>query len=153
MSAAEHPGAPPLPVTWRPRRGRVVPLVLAAAILVVSVGLAVLVPPGFGLADRVAFVLMGALIAGGLRQLARCRIDADRGGVTIVNVLLSREVEWAEIIDVTMPVGEPWPTFDLADGTTVAAMGIQASDGPPARRALGELRSLVRARAEGSEPD
>jgi hypothetical protein len=34
-------------------------------------------------------------------------------------------------------------TLDLADGTTVPAMGIQASDGGRARAALRDLRALI----------
>jgi hypothetical protein len=42
-----------------------------------------------------------------------------------------------------MPPGAPWVTLDLADGTAVPAMGIQASDGGRARLALRELRALI----------
>jgi hypothetical protein len=33
--------------------------------------------------------------------------------------------------------------LDLSDGTTVAAMGIQGSDGPRAARQVREVRTLV----------
>lgn len=154
MNAAEgRPGPPALPATWRPRRGRVVPLVLAAAVLVVSIGLAVFLPPPARPSDRAGFALLGLLVAGGLRQLARCQLAADEQGLTVVNILRTRELEWAELIDVTMVVGDPWPTLDLADGTSLAAMGIQASDGARARLALAQLQALLHERSEGTEPN
>ena len=39
--------------------------------------------------------------------------------------------------------GAPWATLDLDDGTTVAAMGIQGSDGDRALQALRELRAVL----------
>ncbi|WP_141961417.1 hypothetical protein [Actinoallomurus bryophytorum] len=50
-----------------------------------------------------------------------------------------------------MAEGAPWPTLDLADGSVVPAMGIQASDGDRARRAVAELAAMVRARGEAAE--
>lgn len=140
-------------MTWRPRRGRLVPMALAVTVAAVCVGLAILVPPSFGVSDRAGFVLLGLFLAGGLLLLGRCRLGADERGLSVVNIVRRRELEWAEIVDVTMAVGEPWPTLDLADGTTLAVMGIQAADGRRARTALAELQALVRERAEGAEPD
>ena len=42
-----------------------------------------------------------------------------------------------------MPQGAPFPTLDLADGTSRPALGIQASDGDRARQAVRELRLLL----------
>jgi hypothetical protein len=47
------------------------------------------------------------------------------------------------VIAVRLPPGAPWVTLDLADGNTVAVMGIQGSDGARARLAVRELRALV----------
>ena len=50
-----------------------------------------------------------------------------------------------------LPPGAPWATLDLADGTTVSAMGIQGSDGDRAQarapRAAGAADPVPRARA------
>ena len=46
-----------------------------------------------------------------------------------------------------LPPGAPWVTLDLADGTTVAAMGIQGSDGDRAKRAVRELRAIAEQQA------
>jgi hypothetical protein len=49
-----------------------------------------------------------------------------------------------------MPPGAPFPTLDLADGTSRLALGIQSSDGDRARQAVRELRALVARTAEES---
>lgn len=55
-----------------------------------------------------------------------------------------------QVLSVTMAEGAPWPTLDLADGSVVPAMGIQASDGDRAHRAVAELAAMVRARGEAA---
>jgi hypothetical protein len=75
--------------------------------------------------------------------LVRSRVVAEESRLVVVNGYRRREFEWAEVVAVHLPPGAPWVTLDLADGTTVAAMGIQGSDGTRAKRAVRELRSLV----------
>jgi hypothetical protein len=137
--------------TWRPRRARIVPYVLAVIVVVGMVALAVVMPPTWHLGDRIGLVVVGLIVAGILHMLARSKVTADDRGLTIVNGLRTHEYEWAEILAVSMPVGAPWPTLDLADGSTVPAMGIQSSDGPRARRAVEELTALVHERGEAAE--
>jgi hypothetical protein len=137
--------------TWRPRRARIVPYVLATIVVAGMVVLAVAMPPTWHLGDRIGLVVIGLIVAGILHMLARSRVTADEGGLTIVNGLRTHEYEWAEILGVSMPVGAPWPTLDLADGSTVPAMGIQASDGDRARRAVAELAAMVHERGEAAE--
>jgi hypothetical protein len=137
--------------TWRPRRARVVPYVLAMTVVAVAAVLAVAMPPPWSLGDRAGLVAIGLVIAGGLHLLGRCRVSAGDRGLTVVNGLRTREYEWAEVLGVSMPVGAPWPTLDLADGSTVAVMGIQASDGERARRAVADLAAMIRERGEARE--
>ena len=125
---------------------------LAVLVLITMTVLAVVIAPPFTLADRVGLVLIGLAIAALLYQLGRCRVSADDAGVTLVNPFRTRRLAWAEVLGVTMAEGEPWPTLDLADGSTVSAMGIQRSDGPRARQALAELRALVHERGEAADP-
>jgi hypothetical protein len=127
--------------------------VLATAVMVTMVTLAVTVAPPFTVADRAGLVLFGMAIAAVLYLLGRCRISADAAGLTLVNPLRTRRLAWAEVLGVAMGEGEPWPTLDLADGSTVSAMGIQRSDGERARRELAELRALLRERGEAPDPE
>jgi hypothetical protein len=134
--------------TWRPRRARIVPYVLATVVVVGMIGLAVAMPAPWALGDRIGLVAIGLIVAGVLYMLARSRVTADPEGVTVVNGLRTHEYEWAEVLGVSMAEGAPWPTLDLSDGSTVAVMGIQSSDGERANRALAELTALIRERGE-----
>ncbi|GAA4944302.1 hypothetical protein HD597_006525 [Nonomuraea thailandensis] len=142
---------PPLPVTWRPRRGRVVAYGFAVVIVLGAVVMAVFIAQPFKLPDRVAIVAFGCAVAWVLHMLGRVRVEADEKGLTIVNALRTQRVTWPEVLEVTMVTGDPWPRLDLSDGRTVGAMGIQGSEKARARQATAELRALVRERGEAPE--
>nr|WP_106583800.1 PH domain-containing protein [Murinocardiopsis flavida] len=114
--------------------------------------LAVILPPEWKAQDRASMVLFGVVGVAVLGVLARPKVIAAEGRVTVVNCIRTYVLEWAEIIDVRMPVGEPWPTIDLADGTTVGAMGIQSNDGKLAAAQLAAFRAMVHERGEAEEP-
>lgn len=149
--------APALPVTWRPVRTRRVATTVAVAVLVSAVALAVALPHGggrpWGLADRLAIVLIGGLVVAVLLMMARPRIVADEHGLTVVNLVNSRRLAWAEVVSVRLADGDPWLVLDLADGDTMVGMGIQASGGEPARRAARELAALVAQRSVAEPGD
>jgi hypothetical protein len=88
-------------------------------------------------------------------SLVRCRVTASRAGIEVVNCFRTHRYAWAEVLAVHMPPGAPFPTLDLADGTSRMAMGIQATDGDRAKQAIRELRILLaRTAAESLErPD
>lgn len=137
---------------WRPRTTRIVAYITAGVIVLGLIVLAVVVAPQFKLSDRVLMVAFGALIAWILHMLARCRVVADEAGLTVVNAFRTRRFEWAEVVDVSMSVGEPWPTLDLADGTSIGAMGINGAEKTLATRQLTELKTLLHARGEAPDP-
>ncbi len=143
--------APQLPATWRPRTMRVVAYALAVIIMATMGALAVLLP-GWGPPDRVGLIALGLVGVFVLHLLARPRLTAAPDRVTVVNSIRTHVLEWAEIVDVRMPLGEPWPTIDLSDGTTLAVMGIQSNDGARATAALAEFQALLRGRGEAPEP-
>ncbi|MQA97395.1 MAG: PH domain-containing protein [Streptosporangiales bacterium] len=125
---------------------------MGLAMLTASAVLAVILPDDWLLADRVGMVLFGLVLFGGTHLLARPRLEATAEGLTVVNIIRTRILDWPEIVRVTMPVGEPWPTLDLAHGETLACMGIQSNDGAYARNRLAELRSLIHEHGEAPEP-
>ena len=148
MPAASDPTpAPALPHTWRPFGVRMAGAVLGGGLLVVCA----LAWIGFDEETQARFTLFqrGTLFAFGLLAFAlwfalvRSRVVAEDDRLVVVNGYRRREYEWAEVVAVHLPPGAPWVTLDLADGTTVAAMGIQGSDGDRARRAVRELRAVV----------
>ncbi|MBW1596801.1 PH domain-containing protein [Streptomyces sp. JJ38] len=115
---------PPLPVTFRPTRTRVVLIGVGVATLATLTVVAVLLE-SLTAAERISFVLTGALFLAVLALLARPHVTADADGVTVVNLTRSRRLEWAEILAVNLRSGDPWVSLDLADGTSLPAMGIQ----------------------------
>ncbi|WP_248965529.1 PH domain-containing protein [Sphaerisporangium perillae] len=142
---------PSLPVTWRPRRAMILAYGFAVVMVVGSIALAVVLPPPFKLPDKLGLVAFGCLVAFLLHLLGRLRVEADEGGITVVNALRVHRYEWPEVLDVTMPEGEPWPRLDLADGSSVGAMGIQGAEKARSRKAVAELRALIH--AYGEAPD
>ncbi len=147
--------APDLPVRLRPLGVRVTSVVLAIVLVgtVVAVGYAM--PPdvreqftNFQKGTVIAMMLVTFVIG---HALSRCRVDADEGGLTVVNGYRTHRLDWNQVVAVTLRPGNPWAVLDLSDGTTRAAMGIQGSDGSRARRQVQQLRALVDAHA-GSEP-
>jgi len=142
-----------LPVTFRPRNIRLVAYGLTALVMATMAVLAVILPRDWGVQDRLSLLLLGAVIGGGLHFLARPRLVLTEERVTVVNSVRTHVLVWPEIIDARMPVGEPWPSIDLADGSTLAVMAIQSSDGELARSNLEEFRSHLRERGEAAEPD
>ena len=140
---------PPLPVTFRPGRTRVILLTAGAAIFVVITAVALLLEK-LGPGERLSFILTGALMFGVLALLARVRVVADEAGVTVVNIASRRRLAWAEIVQVNLRPGDPWVFLNLSDGTSLPAMGIQP--GIAKERAIadaGALRALAESRGTG----
>ncbi|GAA1814024.1 PH domain-containing protein [Actinomadura chokoriensis] len=143
---------PALPTVWRPRTTRIVAYTTAGVVVLGLIALAVVVPEQYKTFDRVLMVGFGAAVAWILHMLARCRVTADESGVTVVNAFKTRRLEWPEILDVSMTVGDPWPTLDLSDGTSIGAMGINGAEKALAARQLSELQALLRTRGEAPDP-
>jgi hypothetical protein len=150
---------PTLPHTWRPLGARLavaffgglLAVVCVAGWIAVGSDVRARVTP-YEEATMVLIAAMGVAVAWGL---FRCRVTASSGGLEVVNGYRTHHYEWAEVLAVHMPQGAPFPTLDLADGTSRPAMGIQSSDGDRARHAVRELRTLlVRTAAESLQrPD
>ncbi|WP_448072244.1 PH domain-containing protein [Georgenia yuyongxinii] len=136
--------APELHLPFRPRAARRVALVLGVLTVVGTIAIMVLVPqmPGvtFTLADHVGLVLLAASILWLLWRQGAVRALPDRSGLTVRNFILTRTVEWAEIVAVHFGDGSPWVQLDLSEGDTLAVMAIQRADGA---RAVAESRRLA----------
>ncbi|MER7488068.1 PH domain-containing protein [Streptomyces sp. NPDC126497] len=144
MSDATAGRPPALPVTFRPGRTRAVLLASGTALFVV-VALIGLLLDRLGPGERLSFVFTAALLAGVLFLLARPKVVADETGVTVVNIVSRRRLEWAEILRVNLRPGDPWVFLDLSDGTSMPVLGIQP--GIARQRAVADARAL-RALAE-----
>ena len=128
---------------FRPRLARVVALALALVVAVATPALVVTIPGEFGLPDLLGFALVGGAIVWFCYRQATVRVLADEQGVSVRNLMLSRRVEWAQIVSVRFGQGRPWVQLDLADGDTLAVMGIQRADGDFAVAAASRLATLV----------
>ncbi|MGQ0575881.1 MAG: PH domain-containing protein [Pseudonocardia sp.] len=127
-------------------------VVVAALFVVIAVILRVR-PTGvyFRLADQVAMVVLGLLIAGGVLLLARPRVRADAAGIEVRNILATRYVPWDQVARVAFPDGASWARLDLPDDEYLAVLAIQAVDGQRAVDGITRVRALhAAARAGGS---
>lgn len=140
------------PMIWRPRAVRLVAYGLGLLIVATMVVLAVILPVEWRLVDRALVVGFGLAVAGGLHMLGRPRLIATERNVIVINGIRTHYLTWPEVLDIRMPVGEPWPSLDLSDGTALPVMGIQSTDGELAQHNLAEFRSMI-SRGEGEEPE
>ncbi|WP_432036435.1 PH domain-containing protein [Streptomyces cucumeris] len=141
MSSAPLPA---LPVTFRPSRTRAVLLTVGTAVVIALTAVGLLLDslsPG----EKASFAITGLIFFGVLLLLSRPKVMADTDGVTVVNLTTRRRLEWAEVLRVNLRPGDPWVFLDLADGTSLPAMGIQP--GIAKERAIHDARAL-RALAE-----
>ncbi|WP_310725636.1 PH domain-containing protein [Streptomyces sp. N2A] len=115
---------PSLPVTFRPTRTRVVLYTVGIAQLAALTAIALALPKLTG-GERISFVVTGLLVGAVLLLLGRPKVVARQEGVTVVNLTTRRELAWAQIVRVNLRQGDPWVHLDLADGTSLPAMGIQ----------------------------
>lgn len=125
-----------------PRRARVVAVAVGVLALLGGLLLALVVPDA-GTFDRVAFVVLGALVAGFMARQAQVRVSVDEGGLVVRNLFLSRRLEWAEVVQVRFGGGQPWVQLDLSDGDVLAVMAVQRADGAFAEEQAQRLATLV----------
>ncbi|MGY2703219.1 MULTISPECIES: PH domain-containing protein [unclassified Nocardioides] len=146
-AGSESPGAVALPHTWRPFGVRLAGAVLGGGLVVVCalawIGFDEETQAKFTAFERGTLAFFGLLAFALWFALVRSRVVAEQQRLVVVNGYRRREFEWPQVVAVRLPPGAPWVTLDLADGTTVAAMGIQGSDGDRARSAVRELRAVV----------
>ena len=136
----------PLDAPFRPRLARVVPLVIAGLVVVLT-GVLVVVMDSIGTLDRVGFVLFSLAIAWFCWRQASVSAVPDATGLRVRNLLITTHVTWAQVVSVRFGQGRPWVQLDLADGDTLAVMGVQRADGPYAEREARRLATLVARRS------
>jgi hypothetical protein len=81
----------------------------------------------------------------------RSRVTAAPDGLTVVNGYRRRDLDWAQVLGVSLRRGAPWAGLDLSDGTTISVLAIQGSDGARAVTAVRALRALIEERS-GTPP-
>lgn len=146
------------PLVIRPLRVRWLAWIGSVALFGVMVVVAVLlrsVPTGvyFRFADQVALVLIGLLMALGMLLLAMPKVVADADGVRVRNVLITRELGWDQVLEISFPDGAPWPRLELADDEYLPVLAIQAVDKARAVTAIRALRALHAEHTESNSND
>ncbi|MDN5791395.1 MAG: PH domain-containing protein [Micrococcales bacterium] len=142
---------------FRPRRARAVALGVSLAAVVIFGVLALLLPGRaggaiWGPADQVMFFGIGIVIALLAWRYAAISAIPSREGLVVRNLVLTRTLEWPEIVGVQFGGGEPWVQLDLDSLETLAVMAIQKADGPFAMREASRLAALVAGLGERREP-
>jgi hypothetical protein len=127
-------------------RGRRVAIAVAVAQALVLGALAT-VPYGvssdLSAVDRVGFCLVALAVGWVLARLAMVRAVPTSTGLQVRNIINTQDLEWAQIVDVRFPDGEPWVSLNLSDGDTLAVMAIQRADGDHGRAEAVRLSTLV----------
>ncbi|MBU4213297.1 MAG: PH domain-containing protein [Actinobacteria bacterium] len=96
-----------------------------------------------GVPDQIGFGVLGALIVWFCWRQASVALLVDPAGLTVRNLVVTRRLSWAEVVSVRFGQGRPWVQLDLADGDTIAVMGVQRSDGERAVREARRLATLL----------
>jgi hypothetical protein len=145
-----------LPVRFRPVGVRVAVLgfgvLLGATLLVVWLTMPAQARASFSVGQDVTIAAMLLGIGAVGHALVRCRVDADRQGLVVVNGYRTHRFAWEQVVAVSLRPGSPWAVLDLTDGTSQAALGIQGSDGLRARQQTRRLRGLIEAHAATEPP-
>lgn len=142
----------------RPRRGVVVAVFLAVVVFASFTYAAITVPGqerqkgDWGVADRLFIFGMGAGIAWFIWRFATIRAEPTPDGITVRNLLITRQLTWSQVVRLQFGGGAPWATLDLDDADTIAVMAIQKADGRHGRALAGRLAALVEVHASGIEP-
>ncbi|MFC6713971.1 PH domain-containing protein [Branchiibius cervicis] len=132
-----------------PRRARIVSSIAALGIVLVFAIVGINVPQGGSAGwtgfDSVMLIAVGVAIAAFLLRYAMVGAWPDEQGLRVRNLLITRRLDWAQIVAVQYGGGQPWAVLDLADTEQLAVMAIQRSDGPVAMREAQRLAALIAA--------
>ena len=108
-------------------------------------------PPELDTLNRVLIFLVGLAMGGFLWRYALIRAIPSPQGLRVVNLVRSRDLEWAQILRVGFAQGGPWAVLELTDTEEVAVMAIQRADGERARREAARLAALIQHHSSGPE--
>jgi hypothetical protein len=105
--------------------------------------------------DRLALVGLGLVLGAGILALGRPRVDADRDGVRVQNVLGRHDLPWTAVREVRFDRKSAWASLRLANDDEIAVLAVQVVDRERAVRAIEGLRALhaaALAAARAAEP-
>ncbi len=145
--AAAHPAEVSIPHTYRPFGARIATAAAALAIVVAVTFLWVMLPgevqDQFTLGQRITLLGFFAAVLVLLNGIFRTCARATERGLEVVNGYRRHDLEWGQIVRVSLSPNRPWALVDLDDGTTMSVMAIQSSDGARATRSARELARVI----------
>jgi hypothetical protein len=143
------PGTPDA-VAARGQKAQKVAYIAAVAIVVVFAAVALTLrgktdsgKSYFHPEDQIAMTLLGLLAAVAILWFTRPRLEADRTGIRVRNLLGWIDVPWEIVTAVRFDRGSPWVAIDLQDDDVISVMAIQAADKEYAVAAVRGLRALL----------
>jgi hypothetical protein len=129
---------------FRPRASRIAAYAVGGLVLAGAVVLSVIAAPT--LTDKSGFIVVGLIIFVFCHLEASVRVTARQDALVVRNLGRSRTLEWAEVVGVVFPPGDPWAKLDLSNGDTLAVMAVQRTDGKRGMRDARTLAGLVETR-------
>ncbi|NNH71643.1 PH domain-containing protein [Nocardia uniformis] len=117
----------------RPRRSVVTARLVAAALAVFFLVGGILLRTGstgvtFRLADQIAMVGIGLLLAGGVLMLTRPRVRVGPRGVVVRNIFGDNEFQWKDIRGVSFQDRKAWARLELVHDEYVPMLAFRAND-------------------------
>lgn len=97
----------------------------------------------FRLADQLAMIGIGVVLAGGVLLLARPRLRVNSDGVLVRNAFGERRVDWDLVEGLSFPDGAAWARIELPDDEYIPVMAIQSNDREHAVDAVRSFRTLA----------
>jgi hypothetical protein len=147
MPAGSERGTPRLPQTYRPFGARIATAAAAGAIVFIVTVLWVSLPDDvqddFSTFQRITLVGFFVAVLVILNAIFRTRARADERGLSVVNGYRRHDLEWGQIVRISLTPNRPWALMDLDDGSTLSVMAIQSSDGARAKRSANELAAVI----------
>ncbi|WP_067691954.1 PH domain-containing protein [Nocardia jejuensis] len=96
----------------------------------------------FRIADQLAMIGIGLLLAGGVLMLTRPRVRVGARGVVVRNILGDNEFQWKDVRGISFPDKKSWARLELAHDEYVPMMAIRSNDKLYAAAAMDRFREL-----------
>jgi hypothetical protein len=135
-------------VTSRPLLTARIANITAAVVFVIFIIIAIVMPHAnagatFGWKDQIFTVVVGAIVAGGLRLPARPRLRADAESVRMRSYVGNyRTVPWSAVVAVQFPSNARFARLVLPGDEILALYAVQRADGEHAVEVMRDLRQL-----------
>ncbi|ALA67372.1 PH domain-containing protein [Corynebacterium lactis] len=94
------------------------------------------------LIDRLAFPVLGAIIAAVFLLLTRARVRVSERGVEVRNLLTAKFYPWSDIYGLSFPKKAKWARLELPDFEFVPMLAVQSADGARVVEAVRKFREL-----------